>query len=135
MGRRSIGASMGMAATIEELQAYFAQHAVQERLNEMLNQLVQVRPAAPYAWLAARMRATGTGSGDALVDTYPVLSKDTGANELGKRLTSTWNFCQAFSSSASAPVSQPDPPAAKGNVTLSIEPGGKDRVLLTIRKN
>uniref|UniRef100_A0A7S0P197 Uncharacterized protein n=1 Tax=Calcidiscus leptoporus TaxID=127549 RepID=A0A7S0P197_9EUKA len=125
-----------MAATVEELQAYFAQHAIQERLNDMLNQLVQVRPAAPYAWLAARVRGAGSIKGDALVDTCPLLPKEVGADELGARLAKTWNFCQAFSASASATVSQPAPSAAaKGGVTLSIEAGGKDSVLLTIRKS
>merc|ERR1711920_274701 len=139
MGNTVAPSSEEMASSVEELQAYFAQHAIQERLNDMLNQLVQVRPAAPYSWLAARMR--GTGPNPTPADTCPLLSKDIGAEELGLCLANKWNFCQAFSSVATlegssdeANVSQPAPPAGTGGVNLSIEPGGNSSVLLVIRK-
>jgi hypothetical protein len=42
------------------LEAYFAEHRIQEKLNSMLNEMVQVRPHMPAHWLAKRMRQDGS---------------------------------------------------------------------------
>ena len=44
-----------------QLEAYFAEHQIQAKLHGYLNELVQVRPVAPYGWLARRMHADGAG--------------------------------------------------------------------------
>merc|ERR1712127_177186 len=51
-----------MAATRQELQDYLGAHKIQERLNDWLNEMVKERPAAPYAWLATRMRGGSAGA-------------------------------------------------------------------------
>ena len=45
-----------MAATRDELQAYFAKNSIQDKLNSLLNQLVIERPARPFVWLAEQLR-------------------------------------------------------------------------------
>ena len=39
------------------IESYFAEHQIQEKLHGILNELVRARPSAPYSWLAQRMRA------------------------------------------------------------------------------
>jgi hypothetical protein len=108
------------------LEAYFAEHRIQEKLNSMLNEMVQVRPHMPYHWLAKRMRQDGSApSAGTMPQLAPAAQK-----ALGGDLEKQWNFAlglQVRSGSApSAPVVAAAPPKR------SAVASGAEGVLLTI---
>ena len=139
-GRVGIGS---MAASTEELKAYFDQHSIQPRLNEWLNELVKARPSAPFAWLATRMRAAEPAATVAAAVTVPAVSPAAGA-EIATSLTAKWQCCEAFRTppsagatakpAAAAAPSKASSKASSKGVVLTIEPGGKSSVLLCIRR-
>ena len=138
LSARSLALPRGGAHEQEKraLEAYFAEHGIQEKLNAMLNEMVQVRPHMPYSWLATRMRRDGCGHSPS-AGTVPLLPP-AAKSELGKDLEKSWGFVlglQARPGSAAAapkaPASKPVAAAATG-VLLTIEPQGSG-VLLAIR--
>ena len=126
----------GRAATRQELQDYLGAHKIQERLNDWLNEMVKERPAAPYAWLATRMRS---GSAGALgpQSSVPEL-KSPAAKEAFGDLSRSWDYLMAYqgispgaSQGASAASAAPSGP---GELLLSIEPSaGTSPLVLAIR--
>ena len=125
----------GRAATRQELQDYLGAHKIQERLNDWLNEMVKERPAAPYAWLATRMRG---GSAGALgpQSSVPEL-KSPAAKEAFGDLSRSWDYLMAYqgisqaSQGASAASAAPSGP---GELLLSIEPSsGSSPLVLAIR--
>ncbi len=124
------------------LEAYFAEHCIQEKLNTMLNEMVQVRPHAPYGWLAKRIRRDTYGHSPA-VGTLPVLPPAS-KSEFCSGLEKTWGFvlglqARGGSGASAAPAAgaaggaRARPPTASTGVQLSIEPSTKG-VLLCIRE-
>ena len=107
------------------LEAYFAEHRIQEKLNSMLNEMVQVRPHMPYHWLAKRMRQDGSApSAGTMPQLAPAAQK-----ALGGDLEKQWSFAlglQVRSGSA------PSAPVAAAPPTRSAVASGADGVLLTI---
>ena len=123
------------AATRQELQDYLGAHKIQERLNDWLNEMVKERPAAPYAWLATRMRG---GSAGALgpQSSVPEL-KSPAAKEAFGDFSRSWDYLMAYqgisqvSQGASAASAAPSGP---GELLLSIEPSsGSSPLVLAIR--
>ena len=132
---RRVRVSTGRAATRQELQDYLGAHKIQERLNDWLNEMVKERPAAPYAWLATRMRG---GSAGALgpQSSVPEL-KSPAAKEAFSDLSRSWDYVMAYqgisqvSQGASAASAAPSGP---GELLLSIEPSsGSSPLVLAIR--
>uniref|UniRef100_A0A7S4ESJ2 Uncharacterized protein n=1 Tax=Chrysotila carterae TaxID=13221 RepID=A0A7S4ESJ2_CHRCT len=124
------------AGSIDELENYFRQHQIQDRLNVLMNELVKARPAAPYAWLKAQLTEAAPASCATSAETVPQLPASVGMTEIGARFASSWGYCQAFSggtSCASETQTQVAPAAGKSGIILSIEPAGKHSVLLAIR--
>ena len=117
------------------LQAYFAQHRIQEELNVIINEIVSVRPAEPLRWLAVRLRRSAVRSTPA--ETIP-----TGASgkKTGARIAAAWADSESFRAgpSAGGAGGGTDAPAvAKAASTgsalqVSIEPGGTECVLVAI---
>ena len=107
------------------LEAYFAEHRIQEKLNSMLNEMVQVRPHMPYHWLAKRMRQDGSApSAGTMPQLAPAAQK-----ALGGDLEKQWSFAlglQVRSGSA------PSAPVAAAPPKRSAVASGADGVLLTI---
>ena len=95
-------------ASVGDLQSYFKEHQVQERLNVWLGELVQERPAKPYQWLAQRMRTESANGAVAKVApaTTPQVSKAVGAAEVGGQIASTWRMQSTFSAPAALKKSQ-----------------------------
>ena len=123
----------GRAATRQELQDYLGAHKIQERLNDWLNEMVKERPAAPYAWLATRMRG---GSALGPQSSVPEL-KSPAAKEAFGDLSRSWDYVMAYqgisqvSQGASAASAAPSGP---GELLLSIEPSsGSSPLVLAIR--
>ena len=126
----------GRAATRQELQDYLGAHKIQERLNDWLNEMVKERPAAPYAWLATRMRS---GSAGALgpQSSVPEL-KSPAAKEAFGDLSRSWDYLMAYqgispgASQGASPASAA--PSGPGELLLSIEPSaGTSPLVLAIR--
>jgi hypothetical protein len=102
---------------------------------------VKLKPAAPYAWLASRIRAGEAGTPNA--STTPALTAEVAAAELAAPQCNAWGYCSSFRSSPDV-VATPASVSAKttGNgkaagsteVVLSIEAAGSNGVLLVIRK-
>jgi hypothetical protein len=117
-----------------KLEKYFADHQIQDKLNGMLNELVQVRPSAPFGWLARRMRRDG--SGQAPAGTVPLLKPEIGS-AMGRDLEKQWGFTLGLQNDApSAPpkggASAKQARAGANGVQLTIETAGQG-VLLCIR--
>ena len=95
-------------ASVGDLQSYFKEHQVQERLNVWLGELVQERPAKPYQWLAQRMRTESANGAVAKVApaTTPQVSKAVGAAEVGGQIASTWRMQSTFSAPAALKKTQ-----------------------------
>jgi len=114
------------------LETYFAEHRIQETLNDMLNKMVCSRPTQPYSWLARQMRQA---DGPPPVGTVPLLDKSAGASAFGD-LEKTWGYVLGLQglAPAGAPAGAPPakPTAPKG-IELSIDAVG-ERVLLAIRE-
>lgn len=117
------------------LEAYFAEHRIQEKLNTMLNDMVQVRPHMPYHWLAKRMRHDGSAPS---AGTMPQLSP-AAQKALGSDLEKSWSFVLGLQARPGSAPAAPAAPAKPGvvmggaeGVLLTIEPQGKG-VLLAIR--
>ena len=108
-----------------QLEAYFQEHSISEKLNTLLNEMVQVRPSAPYGWLARRIRLDDCGHTPA-VGTVPLLAKPVGTT-VGCELEKQWGYCLGLQGIA-APASRATPTG----VQLTIETSGKG-VLLCIR--
>ena len=79
-----------MAATRDELQAYFAKNSIQDKLNSLLNQLVIERPARPFVWLAEQLRNPSIRT--STFDPKPQLSP-----EDAEQLTRMWDYVVALS--------------------------------------
>ena len=125
----------GRAATRQELQDYLGAHKIQERLNDWLNEMVKERPAAPYAWLATRMRGGAAGALGPQ-SSVPEL-KSPAAKEAFGDLSRSWDYLMAYqgiaqaSQGASAASAAPSGP---GELLLSIEPSsGSSPLVLAIR--
>lgn len=121
------------------LEAYFSEHQIQEKLNRMLNDMVQVRPHMPYSWLAQRMRRDGCSPSPAVgtVPIIPAAAKNTFASEMEK----TWGYVlglQARGKGGAQKVQTNKRTTGASNapmgVQLTIEPLGNN-VLLAIRSN
>ena len=128
--------AVGRAATRQELQDYLGAHKIQERLNDWLNEMVKERPAAPYAWLATRMRGGAAGALGPQ-SSVPEL-KSPAAKEAFGDLSRSWDYLMAYqgispgaSQGASAASAAPSGP---GELLLSIEPSaGTSPLVLAIR--
>ena len=109
------------SAAQDDLQAYFAEHRIQERLNEWLNELAKTRSITPYAWLSSSMRAVG----EQPHATTPELSPASAA-DIGGELRKAWSSAQSLRGDASplkpAPKTRAAAPAAAkgGGVVLDI---------------
>ena len=129
-----------MAATRDELQAYFAKNAIQDKLNSLLNQLVIERPARPFVWLAEQLRNPSIRT--STFDPKPQLSP-----EDAEQLTRMWDYVVALTvppggaaaakppAAAAAAAGRPAAAAAASGepLALSIMAGGAESVLLAIR--
>ena len=133
-----------MAATRDELQAYFARNAIQDKLNSLLNQLVIERPARPFVWLAEQLRYPSIRT--STFDPKPQLSP-----EDAEQLTRMWDYVVALTvppggaaaakppaAAAKAAAGRPSAAAAKAAppgepLVVSIAAGGRESVLLAIR--
>ena len=111
-----------------KIESYFHEHQISEKMNTMLNEMVQVRPTAPYSWLARRMRLDDSGHMPA-VGTVPLLAK-AAADGLGSELQKQWAFCLGLQGIATPALSQSAGGASA--VQLTIESDGPG-VLLAIR--
>ena len=137
--RRSDAAD-AMAATRDELQAYFAKNSIQDKLNSLLNQLVIERPARPFVWLAEQLRNPSIRT--STFDPKPQLSP-----EDAEQLTRMWDYVVALTvppggaaaakppAAAAAAAGRPAAAAAASGepLALSIMAGGAESVLLAIR--
>ena len=129
-----------MAATRDELQAYFAKNSIQDKLNSLLNQLVIERPARPFVWLAEQLRNPSIRT--STFDPKPQLSP-----EDAEQLTRMWDYVVALTvppggaaaakppAAAAAAAGRPAAAAAASGepLALSIMAGGAESVLLAIR--
>ena len=132
-----------MAATRDELQAYFAKNSIQDKLNSLLNQLVIERPARPFVWLAEQLRNPSIRT--STFDPKPQLSP-----EDAEQLTRMWDYVVALTvppggaaaakppaaaaAAAGRPAAAAAAAAASGEpLALSIMAGGAESVLLAIR--
>ena len=129
-----------MAATRDELQQYFSTHAIQTKLNALLNQLVVERPARPFVWLAEQLRNPSIRT--STFDPKPQLSP-----EDAEQLTRMWDYVVALTvppggaaaakppAAAAAAAGRPAAAAAASGepLALSIMAGGAESVLLAIR--
>lgn len=129
------------ATSTAELQKYFDDHAIQSNLNGWLNELVKLKPAAPYAWLASRIRASEADT--PIASTTPTVTAEIAAAELVVPLCKAWGYCNSFRSSNGVDTPPPATSAkSTGNakatgctkVVLNIEAAGPNGVLLVIRK-
>jgi hypothetical protein len=111
-----------------QLEAYFGEHQIQEKLNGMLNELVTSRPVAPFGWLARRMRRDESGHTPA-VGTLPLLAGPA-ANAFGLDLEKQWAFALGLQGSAAPAAAAGGPPKAAG----STKRAGADGVQLTLEK-
>lgn len=103
------------------------------KLNGWLNELVKVKPATPYAWLAARIRA-GEAMGP-VTSTTPALTPAASA-DITAPLTKAWSYCSSFRGGGAAVAPAPGGRAAGGTeVVLTIEAAGPKGVMLVIRKS
>ena len=109
------------AATRQELQDYLGAHKIQERLNDWLNEMVKERPAAPYAWLATRMRGEATGALGPQ-SSVPEM-KSAAAQEAFGDLSRQWSYLMAYQG-----VSQ----ISEAARTASAAPSGTAELLLSI---
>ena len=115
----------------DDLQAYFTEHQIQERLNGWLNELAKTRSQTPYTWLSASMRAVGEQPNA----TMPALSSAAAA-DIGGELSKAWGCAQSLRGEVSPakPASKACAAAKGGGVTLDIVGAGPRSVLLTIRE-
>ena len=93
------------------LEQYMERHALQPKLNEMLNLLAGERPSDPFAWLAEKLEAA---SAVVAVPSWPQ-PQDAGADAGIQRMGARWAGVLAFHDSASAvPAAAPAaaPPTA-----------------------
>ena len=121
----------------QRLKKYFEEHAIQDKLNDMLNDMVQVRPNAPFGWLAKRMRAGGPRH-TASAGTVPAGLGAAAKSAMGSELEKQWGFVLGLQATGSGvgPAAGPTAGAPKAgsatDVLLTIEAAG-DGVLLCIR--
>ena len=115
----------------QRLKAYFLEHAIQDKLNNILNEMVQLRPSAPYSWLAKRMRSESCGY--AAVGSVPVSLGGAAKDVLGGELEKQWHFAMAHQGLGSEATSAAQVPKPGTDVLLTIDPAG-DKVLLSIRE-
>jgi len=113
------------APSVEALQQYFDEHAIQANLNTWLNELVQHKPAAPYAWLASRIRARKPKQP---APSTPVLSREVAAAEIVAPLAKRWMYCDAFRGPA-APAANGGSASADDSLKVSIEAVGSRLVV------
>ena len=127
----------GRAATRQELQDYLGAHKIQEQLNEWLNEMVKERPAAPYAWLATRMRG-GASSAHSPQSTVPAMGSAAGQEAFGD-ISRSWSYLMAYqgvSQTSQAPAgvrTASVAPSGPGQLLLSIEPSLGSSLVLAIR--
>ena len=132
------------AASKEELQKYFADHQIQEKINVWLNDMVIARPDQPFAWLADQMRkhAGSAPLPAAAASTTPVFPSGA-AGEALANVVSSWGYIQSMRADAAAPSASPTPapaaaptpkapPKPKG-LALTIEKLGDSSLMLCIR--
>lgn len=95
--------------TLGELERYLEQHAVQHSLNAMLNELAELRPADPRAWMADKLESLGAQAG-------PSWPQPSDAHEdcTVQRMSSRWAGVFAFREATSEPpaLHAPTPAAA-----------------------
>jgi len=101
-----------------------------------------VKPLAPYAWLAAHIRA---GDAAPATTTTPAFITTAAAAEFGATLAKAWGYCSEFRGVGAGLASDTVAPAASsskaavgnakgcGEVALSIDAAESNGVLLVIR--
>ena len=131
-----------------QLESYFVEHCIEEKLNTMLNELVTTRPTQPLSWLVHKMRSDGAKAGSVpAMGTVPQVGKAAG-QAIGAEVESAWGYCLGFQSTASGAAAAPSggksggksakpakPAAAAksaGELTLTIDSLGSG-VILAIR--
>ena len=132
------------SASTAAVGAYFAEHDIERKLNDVLNEMAALRPADGNRFLARRMRSLASGANGAAV-TAPLMSASAGAAAFGDELSKSWSYTEGLQRPGTGAAAPPSKPAkgkrggsggraAVGELDLTIEAFGQDRVLLAIRE-
>jgi hypothetical protein len=113
-----------------DLEQYLEHHALQERLNAMLNELAEQRPADPRAWMADKLAAIGTQPAPSWPQPGDA-SEDMAVQQMSARWAGVLAFHEAASAppapppaAAAPPATAPTPAAARAPAPAAAPPSG-----------